>query len=126
MNKVIIIGRLTSDPKMRGDTVANYKVAVDRKFKKEGQPTADFINCVAFGRQAEFAHDYLQKGMKIGVCGRIQTGPYTAQDGTKRYTTDVVAEEHYFVESKAQESAQSEPEQHDEFAEAVQEELPFD
>ena len=141
MNKVVLIGRLTADPKVRSATVANYTLAVDRKFKREGQPDADFINCVAFGKQAEFAAKYLHKGMKIGVCGRIQTGSYTAQDSSTRHTTDVVAEEHYFMESKAQESAQSVTDAttasgsasvrvttayNDDFRDAVQTELPFD
>ena len=128
MNVVVLVGRLTGKPEIKeaSVTVAKYTLAVDRKFKKEGQPSADFIKCVAFGKQAEFVQKYLEKGMKIGVHGRIQTGSYTAQDGTKRYTTDVIVDEHYFAENKAQKSAQSAPEQHEEFAEAVQAELPFD
>lgn len=104
MNKVILIGRLTKDVETRyaGETaVARYSLAVDRKFKKDGEQTADFINCVAFGKQGEFAEKYLKKGMKIAVTGRIQTGSYTNKDGQKVYTTDVVVEEHEFCESKA-------------------------
>ena len=107
MNKVILMGRLTRDPEVRysqGEqsmAIARYSLAVDRRFKREGdQQTADFINCVAFGRQGEFAEKYLRKGMKIAVTGRIQTGSYTNKDGQKVYTTDVVVEEHEFAESK--------------------------
>ena len=103
MNKVILIGRLTKDVDVRhtGETaVARYSLAVDRKFKKEGEQTADFINCVAFGKNGEFAEKYLHKGMKIAVTGRIQTGNYKDKDGKTVYTTDIVVEEHEFCESK--------------------------
>ena len=86
--------------------VARYTLAVDRKFKREGEQTADFIPCIAFGRNAEFAEKYLTKGKKIAVVGRIQTGSYTKQDGTKVYTTDVVVEKQEFVESRAAENTQ--------------------
>ncbi|MEE1315384.1 MAG: single-stranded DNA-binding protein [Faecalimonas sp.] len=107
MNKVILIGRLTRDPEVRysqgesATAVARYSLAVDRRFKRDGEPTADFINCVAFGRAAEFAERYLRQGTKIAVTGRIQTGSYTNRDGVKVYTTDVVIEEQEFAESKA-------------------------
>ena len=107
MNKVIEIGRLTKDPEIRYSQganttcVARYTLAVDRKFKQEGQPTADFINCIAFGKLGEFAEKYLHKGVKITVVGRIQTGSYTNKDGQKIYTTDVVVEEQEFCESKS-------------------------
>lgn len=103
MNKVILMGRLTRDVETRysGETaIARYSLAVDRKFKREGEQTADFINCVAFGKSGEFAEKYLKKGMKIAVTGRIQTGSYTDKDGKKVYTTDVIVEEHEFCESK--------------------------
>ena len=107
MNKVILLGRLTRDPEVRytqGNepmAVARYSLAVDRQGKKdENKQNADFISCVAFGKRGEFAEKYLHKGTKIAVCGRLQTGSYTAQDGTKRYTTDVVVDDHYFCESK--------------------------
>lgn len=87
--------------------VARYTLAVDRKYKREGEQTADFIPCIAFGKNAEFAEKFLTKGKKIAVVGRIQTGSYTKQDGTKAYTTDVVVEEHEFVESKASENTNS-------------------
>ena len=109
MNKVILMGRLTRDPETRytngqnGSTaVARYTLAVDRRFKREGSDqTADFIGCVAFGRQAEFAEKYLRQGTKIAITGRIQTGSYTNRDGQKVYTTDVVVEDQEFAESKA-------------------------
>ena len=106
MNKVILMGRLTRDPDVRWtqgpeqSAVARYTLAVDRRFQKEGGATADFIGCVAFGRQAEFAEKYLQQGIKIAITGRIQTGSYTNRDGQKVYTTDVVVEEQEFAESK--------------------------
>lgn len=108
MNKVILMGRLTRDPEIRysqgeqATAIARYSLAVDRRFKREGDTqTADFINCVAFGRQGEFAEKYLRKGIKIAITGRIQTGSYTNKDGQKVYTTDVVVEEQEFAESKA-------------------------
>jgi single-strand DNA-binding protein len=107
MNKVILIGRLCRDPEIRysqqGDeqmAVARYTLAVDRRYKKDNEQSADFISCVAFGRSAEFAEKYLKQGTKICVCGRIQTGSYTNRDGNKVYTTDVVVEEQEFAESK--------------------------
>ena len=107
MNKVILMGRLTRDPEVRysqGDSasaVARYTLAVDRRFRRDGEASADFINCVAFGKAAEFAERYLRQGVKIAVTGRIQTGSYTNRDGQKVYTTDVVVEEHEFCESKS-------------------------
>ena len=109
MNKVILMGRLTRDPEVRysaGDNamaVARFSLAVDRRRRANGgdEQTADFINCVSFGRQAEFAEKYLRKGTKLLVTGRIQTGSYTNKDGVKVYTTDVVVEEQEFAESKA-------------------------
>lgn len=107
MNKVILMGRLTRDPEVRytqgGEAmaIARYTLAVDRRFKRDSENTADFISCVAFGKTGEFAEKYLKKGTKIVVTGRIQTGSYTNKDGAKVYTTDVVVEEHEFAESKA-------------------------
>ena len=107
MNKVILMGRLTRDPEVRysaGDNsmaIARYTLAVDRRFKRDGEATADFIGCVAFGRSAEFAEKYFRQGLKVVVSGRIQTGSYTNKDGNKVYTTDVVVEEQEFAESKA-------------------------
>ena len=109
MNKVILMGRLTRDPEVRysqGETplaIARYTLAVDRRGTRNNggdDQSADFIGCVAFGRAGEFAERYLRKGTKIAVTGRIQTGSYTNKDGAKVYTTDVVVEDHEFVESK--------------------------
>lgn len=112
MNKVIEIGRLTKDPDIRysqganATCVARYTLAVDRKFKQEGQPNADFINCIAFGKLGEFAEKYLRQGIKIAVTGRIQTGSYKNKDGNTVYTTDVVVEEQEFCESKSSNQSQ--------------------
>ena len=107
MNKVILMGRLTREPDVRysagenSTAVARYTLAVDRRFRRDGDSaTADFIGCVAFGRQAEFAEKYLRQGTKIAITGRIQTGSYTNKDGQRVYTTDVVAENVEFAESK--------------------------
>ena len=107
MNKVQLVGRLTRDPEIRysqgenATATARFSVAVNRRFKNsEGNYDADFINCVAFGKSAEFVEKYFKKGMAIGLTGRIQTGSYTNKDGQKVYTTDVVVEETEFVESK--------------------------
>ena len=106
MNKVILMGRLTRDPEVRygganNSAIARYTLAVDRRFKRDGEPTADFINCVAFGKIGEFSEKYFRRGTKICVSGRIQTGSYTNKDGQKVYTTDVIVEEQEFAESKA-------------------------
>ena len=107
MNKIILMGRLVRDPEIKyttgenSKTVARYTLAVDRRFKRDGEPTADFINCVAFGKSAEFAEKYFRQGIKIVITGRIQTGSYTNKDGQKVYTTDVVVEDQEFAESKA-------------------------
>jgi single-strand DNA-binding protein len=105
MNKTIQIGRLTRDPEVRytdgGTSIARFTVAVDRRFKREGDQQADFIGCIAFGKTAEFIEKYFNQGSKIVVEGRIQTGSYTNKDGQKVYTTDVVAENVEFAESKS-------------------------
>ncbi len=110
MNKVILMGRLTRDPEVRysqgenSTAVARYTLAVDRRFTRRDsgdQQTADFIQCVAFGRSGEFAEKYFRKGLKVVVTGRIQTGSYTNQEGQRVYTTDVVVEDQEFAESKA-------------------------
>lgn len=104
MNKVILIGRLTRDPDIRytqdGICCARFSIAVNRRFTKNDHPEADFPNIVAFRKTGEFIEKYFQKGMKIGITGRIQTGSYTNRDGVKVYTTDVIAEEVELVESK--------------------------
>lgn len=107
MNKVTLIGRLARDPEVRYSNgeqpmaIARYTLAVDRRMRRDGgEQTADFISCVAFGKQGEFAEKYLHKGMKIAINGRIQTGSYKNRDGQTVYTTDVVIEDHEFVESR--------------------------
>lgn len=106
MNKVILMGRLTRDPEIRysqGENtmaIARYTLAVDRRFNRNGDQSADFISCVAFNRSADFAEKYLKQGTKICVTGRIQTGSYTNKDGAKVYTTEVVVEDQEFAESK--------------------------
>ena len=135
MNKVELLGRLTRDPDIRYSNseesiaVARFNLAVERRYRKDGQTEADFISCVAFGRSAEFAEKYLHKGTKIVLVGRIQTGNYTNQDGHKIYTIDVVAEEMYFAESKKEGSdGRSEPTDENGFMnipEGIDEELPF-
>ena len=105
MNKVILMGRLTRDPEVRysqgenATAFARFTLAVDRRFRRE-EATADFISCVAFGKNAEFLEKYFRQGMKAVVCGSIQTGSYTNRDGQKVYTTDVRVDEIEFAESK--------------------------
>ena len=111
MNKVILMGRLTRDPEVRysqGENnlaIARYTLAVDRRFQRNGDQTADFISCVAFGKAAEFAEKWYRQGVKIAISGRIQTGSYTNKDGVKVYTTEVVVEEQEFAECKNASSA---------------------
>ena len=106
MNKVILIGRLTRDPDVRYSqaeesvAVARYTLAVNRRFHRDGEQAADFVSCVAFGKQGEFAEKYLRQGIKIAITGRIQTGSYVNQEGNKVYATNVIVEEHYFAEGK--------------------------
>ena len=143
LNKVILMGRLTKNPEVRysqgekATCVAKYTLAVNRRFHREGEQDADFINCVAFGKQGEFAEKYLKQGTKIVISGRIQTGSYTNRDGVKVYTTDVVIEEQEFAESKKAAETSSTPQntqgvksnpEGDGFMtipEGVEEELPF-
>lgn len=135
MNKIILIGRLTKDPEIRysqqNDTaIARYTLAVDRMFKRDGEPQADFIRCVTFGKPAEFAENYLHKGIKIAVTGRIQTGSYTDRDGRKVYTTDVVAESQEFCEKKAESPTPSaqpafDPDRFMDIPDGIDEGLPF-
>lgn len=105
MNKVILMGRLTRDPEVRYSqgtppmAIARYAIAVNRRFKRDGEPEADFINIVAFGKAGEFAEKYFKKGQQVVVVGRLQTGSYE-KEGVKHYTTDVIAEEQEFAESK--------------------------
>lgn len=114
MNKVILKGRLCADPEVRysqsqnGEqmVIARYRLAVNRRGKDAG---TDFISCVAFGKNGEFAEKYLKKGQEIAVTGRIQTGDYTNKEGKKVYTTDVVVEEHEFCGTKADSSSEPQP-----------------
>lgn len=140
MNLVVLMGRLTADPDVRytqeQTAVARFTLAVDRRYKQEGGPTADFIPCVAFGRGADFAEKYLHKGLRITVSGRIQTGSYINKDGQKVYTTEVVVDSQEFADAKRENTdtrrenapapAYQPPE--DEFVqvpEGLEEELPF-
>ena len=114
MNKVQLVGRLTRDPEIRysqgenATATARFSVAVNRRFKNaEGNYDADFINCVAFGKSAEFAEKYLHQGTKLVVSGRIQTGSYTNKDGQRVYTTDVVVDDQEFAESKSSQGSDS-------------------
>ena len=143
LNKVILMGRLTRNPEVRysqgekATCVAKYTLAVNRRFHREGEQDADFINCVAFGKQGEFAEKYLKQGTKIVISGRIQTGSFTNRDGVKVYTTDVVIEEQEFAETKKAAETSSTPQntqgvksnpEDDGFMtipEGVEEELPF-
>lgn len=116
MNRVVLAGRLTADPDIRHTggaedlAVARYRLAVDRRVaRNNGEQTADFINCVAFGKRAEFAEKYLRKGVKIMISGRIQTGSYKDKEGRTVYTTDVVVEEHEFCESKGVQEQTTQP-----------------
>lgn len=115
-NKVILMGRLCKDPEIKGEgqsIVAKYSLAVDRRFSKSDDDKTDFINIVVFGKGAEFSQKYLKKGMKVLVTGRIQTGSFVNKDGVKIYTTDVVAEDQEFCESKGNSSAPTENKQSD-------------
>ena len=138
MNKVVLMGRLTRDPEVRysqGENalaIARYTLAVDRRFKRDGEPSADFINCVVFGKSAEFTERYFRQGTKVAVSGRIQTGSYTNRDGVKVYTTEVVVEEQEFAESKnsgSSDNNQSAPANKDmgfmNIPDSIDEELPF-
>lgn len=143
MNKVILMGRLTRDPEVRyspGENsvaVARYTLAVDRRFHKQGESSADFIGCVVFGKAAEFAEKYFRQGLKVLVTGRIQTGSYTNRDGQKVYTTDIVVEDQEFAESKkdsgssGQSSRQERPQSMQDsdgfmnIPDGIEEELPF-
>ena len=114
MNKVILMGRLTRDPEVRysqGATptaVARFSVAVDRRFKRDGEPDADFFNCTCFGKQGEFVEKYLHKGTKVVLSGRIQNDNYTNRDGQKVTAVQIIAEEIEFAESKNASSGRSE------------------
>lgn len=137
MNLVILCGRLTSDPEVRysqGErqtAIARFSLAVDRQFKQDNGPTADFINCVSIGRNGEFAEKYLRKGTKVIVTGHWQTGSYTNKDGNKVYTNDCMVDKVEFCESKASNSgnnAATNNTNYDGFMnipDGIDEELPF-
>lgn len=107
MNKVVLVGRLTKDPEIRYSQssepigITRFSLAVNRRFKREGEPDADFINCVVFGKQAEFAEKYFKKGMMVSVAGRLQVRSWQDQTGQQRWSTDVVLEDLEFAESKS-------------------------
>ena len=135
---MILMGRLCADPEVRYSqnenqtAVARHRLAVDRRFKREGDQTADFIPCVAFGKAAQFAEYYLHRGTKIIITGRIQTGSYTNKDGQKIYTTDVVVEDQEFAESKGASSGNggtapqaADPDGFMSLPDGIDEELPF-
>ena len=113
MNKVILMGRLTRDPDIRvstgekSTTVGNFSIAVDRRFKREGQPEADFFNCTTFGKQAEFVEKYLHKGTKVVVVGSLQNNNYTNKDGQQVYSVQIMVDEVEFAESKSSQNAQT-------------------
>lgn len=131
MNKIELIGRLTKDPEIRqnGDnTIARYTLAVDRKFKRENEPTADFLPCIAFGKTAEFVEKYFHKGNRMALTGRVQTGNYTNKEGQKVYTTDVIVEEVEFCESKSESTYAKSESKDDDFVNVdgdIDAELPF-
>ena len=106
MNKVFLIGRLTQDPEIRyaqnenSTAVGRFSIAVDRRFKREGEPTADFFNCTVFGKTAEFVEKYLRKGSKIAIVGHIQNNNYTNKNGEKVYSIQIMVDEIEFAESK--------------------------
>ncbi|MGN0133416.1 MAG: single-stranded DNA-binding protein [Anaerotignum sp.] len=115
MNKVILMGRLTKDPEVRYSqgaepvAVARYTLAVNRRFKRQGEQDADFINCVAFGKAGEFAEKYFKKGQMVSIVGKLQVRSWEDNEGKKRYATDVVVEEQYFAESKASADSHRDP-----------------
>ena len=131
MNKVIIMGRLTRDPEVssstNGTTFARYSVAVDRRFKREGDPDADFFNCTSFGKQVEFVERYLKKGTKVVVTGRLQNNNYTQKDGSKVYSVQIMVEDVEFAESKKADGSESTASSDDflNLPEGLVEELPF-
>lgn len=115
MNKTILMGRLTRDPEVRysagenATAIARFTLAVNRRFRRDGEQNADFISCVAFGKTAEFIEKYITQGRQVCVCGRIQTGSYTNRDGQKVYTTEVVVEEVDFADSRRSDDAAPAP-----------------
>lgn len=128
LNKVMLLGRLTRDPEIRYTAntnvlVCSFSLAVGRNFKKEGQPDADFINIVAWGKTGEFCSKYFTKGQQVAVCGRLQTRNYDDKDGKKVYVTEVVAEEVHFADSKKDGASTAVPQ--DGFTAVDDTQLPF-
>ena len=136
MNKVILMGRLTKNPEIKyagkenDMAVARYTLAVNRRYKRDGEQEADFISCVTFGKSAEFAQKYLYKGMRIVIGGRISTGSYKDKDGKTIYTTDVIVEEHEFAQNKdgsgGEDLSETSKTDKDGFMEVQDGEIPFD
>lgn len=137
MNKVQLIGRLTKEPEMRYSqndnqtAVTRYTLAVDRRNKREGEPTADFINCITFDKSAEFINKYIKKGQRIAVAGRLQTRTWTDKQNVKRFITEVVTDEHYFADSssadKAKPAVKAQPKANESFyqVDGSDDDLPF-
>lgn len=138
MNKIILMGRLTRDPEVRysqganSTAIARYTLAVDRKFKRDGEPDADFFNCTVFGKGAEFAEKYLKQGVKIAISGRMESDNYTNKDGEKVYGWKVVVDEQEFCEKKAETAPaapagkpKTDPNGFMDIPDGIQEELPF-
>ena len=136
MNRVILMGRLTKNPEIKYTgkdndmAVARYTLAVNRRYKRDGEQEADFISCVTFGKSAEFAQKYLYKGMRIVIDGRISTGSYKDKDGKTIYTTDVIVEEHEFAQNKdgsgGEDLSETSKTDKDGFMEVQDGEIPFD
>ena len=136
MNRVILMGRLTKNPEIKyagkdnDMAVARYTLAVNRRYKRDGEQEADFISCVTFGKSAEFAQKYLCKGIRIVIGGRISTGSYKDKDGKTIYTTDVIVEEHEFAQNKdgsgGEDLSETSKTDKDGFMEVQDGEIPFD
>ena len=136
MNKVILMGRLTKNPEIKyagkdnDMAVARYTLAVNRRYKRDGEQETDFISCVTFGKSAEFAQKYLRKGIRIVIGGRISTGSYKDKDGKTIYTTDVIVEEHEFAQNKdgsgGEDLSETSKTDKDGFMEVQDGEIPFD
>ena len=112
MNRVILMGRLTRDPEVRygqneSVSVAKFSLAVERKWKRDGEPTVDFINCTVFGKSAEFTEKYFRKGMRVAITGRIQTGSYKNKDGQTVFTTEIIVESQEIAQSKSESNESS-------------------
>lgn len=130
MNHVVLMGRLTKDPEIRytnsGKTIGSFSIAVNRRFKSDGQPEADFFNCVTFGKQAEFVEKYLHKGTKILLGGEVQNNNYKDKDGVTHYSVSIVVDEIEFAESKSQNNnSASNNTDFMSVPEGVEEQLPF-